>query len=197
MTRSFQSTLAMAALAIAGIATPLAAQPLLINATPTLFNVDMRSVLPGPPYHTVGNIFKFSSVNPLQSWESLTVSYYSELNAVDHLATVEYSGSWFTYYEGREVGVWTANEVWAPLNDGVFSLKISVNYDGALLESLQTCGGFRGVYETTCLESFPGSSEPEPDPDPETPIRDVPEPTSFALLAAGLAGMAAVRRRKQ
>lgn len=137
-----------------------------------IFNFDLRANVPPPPYTYLQVTLQFSPSDPVTNSDQLRIRMYGEFDGASFISNVLFPNSVFEN-GGTFLTFSTANPMYDPMLDGLFSIGLSMDAGTSTLTSIAACGVTAGV----C------SSQP------------VPEPGTLILMLLGSLGLLAGVRR--
>jgi len=165
-------------------AIPVKAAIIPISSIETIFNFDFTSLDPSPPYTNISFSAIFDKSDPISvGSDSMLTKVYGGLNGTELLQVRNDTQPGFPFEvsfndDGTEYGpLTTANPIFDPMLDGIFSFGLQMNSGAANLVSFTACGVTNGVVG-------PCVSHP------------VPLPAAGILLATGLLGFGLVKQRR-
>jgi hypothetical protein len=133
-----------------------------------IFNFDLRTDVPPPPYTSLQITLQFSPSDPVTDSDQLRIRMYGRLDGSSFISNVLFPNSVFEN-GGTFLTFSTANAIYDPMLDGLFSIGLSMDAGTSTLTSIASCGVTAGL----C------SSQP------------VPEPGTLILMLLGSLGLLA------
>jgi PEP-CTERM motif len=187
----FLKSLGLRAVALIGVGCLASSSSFAVALTSTegIFNFDLTSLSPAPPYTNVTFGAIFSAADPVTSGTDTVFTYlYGGLDGTQLLQVRNDTAPGFAYNtafsnNGTQYGpLETANPIFDPMLDGVFSIGLQVMAGSADLLSVTACGVTqRGI--GPCVTDAPPSN--------------VPEPATAGLLSLGVAALGFARRKRK
>lgn len=154
----------------------MASQPAVATSLGTdeqIYNFDLRTNVPPPPYTYLQITLQFSPSDPVTGTDQLWMRMYGGLDGSGFISNLFWPN--FVFGNGGTFLTFsTANAIYDPMLDGLFSIGLSMYEGTSTLTSITSCGVTAGV----C------SSQP------------VPEPGTLLLMLLGTLGLLATVTRR-
>jgi hypothetical protein len=184
-------SLNLRAIALIGVGclAPSLSFALALTSAEVIFNFDLTSRSPPPPYTNVIFSAIFSAADPVTEGTDTMFTYlYGGLNGTQLLQVRNDTAPGFPYntafsHNGTQYGpLETANPIFDPMLDGVFSIGLQMVAGSADLVSITACGATPVV--GPCVTT-------------DKPSSTVPEPSTAGLLVLGVAALGFARRKRK